>query len=791
MIGETVSNYRVLDKIGGGGMGVVYEAEDVRLGRHVALKFLPQHFGNDKEALERFQREAQAASALNHSNICSVYDIGSHGDQPYIVMELLKGETLRKVISDKPLEIEKALELSVQIADALDAAHSEGIIHRDIKPANIFVTDRGQIKLLDFGLAKQTQRKKIDSGESLDDVEQRLTMAGKTVGTIVYMSPEQARALSLDARTDLFSFGVLLYEMVTGTVPFEEGTNAQTYEAILHKEPVPAMQRNPKVPARLERIIAKALKKDRDQRYQNASEMHADLKELWRETTAGRSSPVQEMIARVGISASRHKIAASILLLLLIAGLAAGIWYRSKSRSAATANSKTPSIAVLPFRNLSNDPANEYFSDGLSEELLNVLAQNRNLRVAARSSAFQFKGKNLELKEIGKRLNVSTVLEGSVRKSGNLVRISAELVNVQDGFQLWSETYDRELNDIFAVQDDIAQSVGEALKVHLLGEKKGPTRSTNPEAYTAYLQGRYLSEKRDEDNLKKSIELYQKALKIDDKYAPAWVGLSMAHMQQAGWGYINLDEGYRTARLEVEKALQLDPDFGEAHAALGWIQSHYDWDWTGADRSIQRALVLDPGNASVVRKASSLAATLGRFQDAIALDQRAAELDPLSVAVHYYHAIHLYYAGQLEAAETAFKKSLEVNPEYPAARANLSVVYVFQSQPQLALAEAAKEPEPFWRLYAQALANHAAGKATEADQLLSDLIQEHGELAAIQIAEISAHRGKIDSAFEWLERAYVQRDGGLSEIKGNPLLKHLETDPRWNAFLKKMRLPLD
>jgi serine/threonine protein kinase/Tfp pilus assembly protein PilF len=775
-----------VEKIGGGGMGVVYEAEDTRLGRHVALKFLPEHFGKDAEVLERFQREARAASALNHSNICAVYDIGKNGDQPYIVMELLKGQTLRRVIAERPMEIGKALELAVQIADALDSAHAEGIIHRDIKPANIFVTERDQIKLVDFGLAKQSPDKKRDSGE---DIDERLTMAGKTVGTIVYMSPEQARGLKIDARTDLFSFGVVLYEMVTGVLPFEEGTNAETYEAILHKDPVPAAQRNPKVPARLERIISKALKKDPKQRYQNASEMKAQLKELWLESTMGKASPVQEMMAKVWITAARHKVIASLLILVVVAAIAAGVWYGTVSRNGAI--SEPHSIAVLPFRNLSDDPENEYFSDGLSEELLNALAQNRALRVAARSSAFQFKGENQDLREIAKKLKVSTVLEGSVRKSGNRVRISAQLVNASDGFQLWSETYDRELIDIFAVQNDIASSVSEALKIKLFGEKSSASKSANPEAFNLYLQGRYFTDRRSEEDLKKSIQYYEQALKIDPNYAPAWVGLAVAHYRQAGWGYIKLDEGYRSARSEVEKALQLDQNLAEAHAALGWIQSHFHWDWAGADASYQRALELDPGNANVVRHASSLAATLGRFNDAITLDQRAAELDPLSATVHYYSGIHLYYAGKLEEAEAAFQKALEINREYPAARTMLSVVYVLKSQPDLALAQLQKEPEPFWRLYGQALAYYAAGKGSEADSTLAELIEKNREVGAIQIAELQAYRGQIDSAFEWLEQAYAQRDGGLSEIKGDPLLKNLETDPRWAAFLKKMHLPLD
>ena len=418
----------------------------------------------------------------------------------------------------------------------------------------------------------------------------------------------------------------------------------------------------------------------------------------------------------------------------------------------------------------------------LTEELLNVLAKNPKLQVTSRTSAFSFKGKEVDIKTIAEKLNVTHVLEGSVRKAGNQLRITAQLIEVATDSHLWSQTYDRQMENIFAVQDDIAASVAGALKVTLEGGQTPKAQQTNPEAYNAYLQGRYFFDRRSKEDLEKAIGYYEQALQIDPNYARAWVGLSAAHSTQADWGYVPVDEGYVKARKEAEKALELDPNLAEAHAQMGWIKMNYDWDWTGADAAYKRALELEPANADVVRGAALLAATLGRFDEAITLDRRAIELDPLRVAAHYNLGIHAYYAGRWEEAEAAFRKALELNPQYPGAHMNLGRIYLAQSKPEEALAEMQKEPEPFWRGQGLALAYHAAGKKKEADAALAEYIEKYQNEVAFQIAEIYAYRGETDKAFEWLERAYKQRDGGLSIMKGDPLLRSLERDPRWPPF---------
>jgi serine/threonine-protein kinase len=770
--GDKLGPYEILAPLGAGGMGSVYRGRDTRLGRDVAIKVLADSF-TTPFARERFLREARACSALSHPNICAIYDLGDFDGRPFLVMELLQGETLRRYIGSQPVDPEKALDFAIQLTRALEAAHAKGIVHRDIKPANVMIAPEGQVKVLDFGLAKivaATSASPEEQTVAIDD----LTVPGTTVGTYAYMSPEQARGGVVDARSDIWSLGVVLYEMATGSQPFTGRTSAMVLQGILTERPAPLRQRNPQAPAELEPIVFKALEKDPSRRYQSASELRADLERLRLGTAPARDTMLNRRTSLVALAA---------LAAVVLGGV---FWNR---HAAGKSSAVTQSIAVLPFVNLSSDKDQEYFSDGLAEELLNRLSRIPNLRVTGRTSSFQFRGKTEDARAIGQKLNVAMLLEGSVRKQGAHIRITAELVKTADGFQVWSQVYDRELNDIFAAQEDIARAVTGALQLTLLGGAPVPSgASRNPEAYNAYLQGQYLSHARSKEALEKAAAYYEQATRLDPGYAQAWTMLGAVRANQAGKADLPLAEGYRVARECVARALTLDPNLANAHAVLGWIQLTYDWDWPAADASLKRALALEPGNAVVVENTAALDKTLGRFDQAVDLLDRAIAIDPLDADNYYNLALTFTRAGRQDDAATAARKALRISPDYAAAHVALAVAYLAQGRAPEALREVQNEKNPAWRLIGFPLVYYAVGQRKEADAALADLVAKLPSDAAYQIAEAYAFRGQADPAFHWLDRAFAQRDGGLTEIKGDPLMKSLEHDPRYLQFMKKMRL---
>jgi serine/threonine protein kinase len=744
MIGKTLSHYRILGRLGEGGMGVVYKAKDTKLKRTVALKFLStQALGSQEEKI-RFVNEAQTAAALDHPSICTVHEIDEADGQTFIAMAYIEGLSLKDKIQSGPLRLDQALEITIQVAEGLQEAHGKGIVHRDVKSGNIMITPKGQAKIMDFGLAKI-------AGDRLAPRDET------TSGTVAYMSPEQASRGRIDLRTDIWSLGVVLYEMVAGQLPFKGNYSEAVIYSILNEEPISIKELHPKVPVELERILNKALAKSPDERYQQINDMLVDLRSV------------------------RNQ-------------LKSGIFAEGTART-----KPQPSIAVLPFVDMSSQKDQEYFCDGMAEELINALTKIEKLQVASRTSAFQFKGKAHDIHEVGKKLKVQTVLEGSVRKARNRLRITAQLVDVADGYHLWSEKYDRDMEDIFAIQDEISLAIVERLKVKLLGgEKKNLVKryTDNIEAYNLYLKGRYFWSKRTEQGLKKGIEYFKRAIKKDAHYALAYAGLADSYSLLCSYHILSPEESIPRAETAAKRAMQIDDSLAEAYEALAHVRILYDWNWSESQQEFKRAIQVNPGFATAHQRYSLLLTVMGQLDEAIAQIKQAQELDPLSLIINTDVALIFYIARQYDRAIEQSRNVIDMDPNFGVAHFVLGLALEQKKSYKGAIAELQKGISASGGITVMTGAlGHAyavSGNRDKALRVLDELkeLSRRRYVSPYTIASIYVGLGEKGQALEWLQKAYEDRSVWLIHLhlKVDPRLDSLRPDPRLKALLKKMGL---
>jgi serine/threonine-protein kinase len=828
--GEQIGRYKIRSAIGKGGMGEVFLAEDTELERVVALKVLPEDLANDPERMRRFVQEAKSASALNHPNIITIHEIGKTDNTHFIATEYIEGETLHSRLRSEPINLKSVLDIAIQIASALDAAHRTGIVHRDIKPENIMIRPDGLVKILDFGIAKLTE-KKADSidAEAATAIKAEGTSPGMIIGTASYMSPEQAKGKPIDARSDIFSFGVVLYEMLSGKQPFEGENALDVIGSILNKEPTPIQKLIPEVPQEIGRIIGKTLKKNREERYQTAKDLLIDLKDvrqdlelqnkLERTSSPNREESKTQILgattsAVAQTTSSAEYVASEIkrnkrgfiiaLSILFLGAISLGYWYfQNSARNVRSASFE--SIAVLPFVNQSGNADTEYLSDGMTETLINSLSQIPELSVKARSSVFRYKGKDVEPQQIGNELSVQAILSGRVLQRADNITLNLELVDVRTGNQIWGEQYNRKTTDLVSLQGDIARNVLNKLQNKLTGaggQILAKKLTTDSEAYQLYLKGLFHWNKRTADELKKAIEYFNQAKEKDPSFALAYAGLAVTYSVLPSNALITKEETSEAllkAKAAALKALELDSTLAEPHAVLGNLKIG-GWDFAGAENEFKRAIELNPNYASAHQWYSELLARLGRNEEALAEIKKAYELDPFSTAVNMNLGLRYADVRRVDEALNQFKKTIEISPNYPMAHWYLGEIYFEKGMYEESLAaffkgnvllkletpESAEQKNVALR---QALKTEGEkGYWRKILEFELDLYKK-GINPPFYVAGAYAKLGEKEKAFEWLEKSYAERDFNLTYLKTNRNFDDLRSNPRFQELLRRVGLP--